>query len=425
LKNIEIIIVNDGSTDSSPDIIEHWASVDSRVVVMQQKNQGLSGARNTGILLARGEYIAFMDADDDAEKELLESLFVEATNSHADIVVASTREIHSDSSVSIIAPQKSYPTHFENILQPNAPIGAWAKLYRTELFTQNGIQYPYGMYYEDQVTTVKLFFYAHIVKYVDRPLYNYYVSSGSITNSLNRKKIEDVFEIAKQLHDFIEQTPFADKFGANSFFRLIKMLNIYVLSHLQMNCPNSLASVLLEEMKNSPLFTLKNFDRLKEEHIGIYFAFWCAMIQTRWPVDFTAILSLLPLQLKNFLQALHRKYEQVNFTVACVEYLSAHSIERIVVYGGGRIYQQLRPWLKKNEIEVVGIVDQNARLLDHPAESFLDLPTVMERFSTVPILVSSIAYATEIQQRINHTVQQMKTSARVITVHTIIEDLSF
>src|SRR5690606_21293510 len=86
LKNIEIIVVDDGSTDTSRDILKKFADRDNRIVIIRQRNQGVSIARNAGLAIARGEYVGFVDSDDFVDPGYFESLYTTAIEKGADIV---------------------------------------------------------------------------------------------------------------------------------------------------------------------------------------------------------------------------------------------------------------------------------------------------------------------------------------------------
>ena len=87
LKDIEIICVDDGSTDSSVSIINSYAQIDNRIKILQQKNQFAGVARNTGLANATGKYIIFLDSDDNIKKDMIQELYEKAENTSADIVL--------------------------------------------------------------------------------------------------------------------------------------------------------------------------------------------------------------------------------------------------------------------------------------------------------------------------------------------------
>ncbi len=174
-KNLEIIVVDDGSTDGSGEACDEFAQRDKRVRVMHQKNAGLSEARNAGIALARGEWVALIDGDDTVRMEFVASM-IKATRDaeEVDVVVCGYNDI---------APSAAVMTGEEAAVkllveQENMEIVAWNKLYRKSLFS--GICYPAGEKNEDSLTTYKLLAKARKVVYLDESLYCYHVRNGSI-----------------------------------------------------------------------------------------------------------------------------------------------------------------------------------------------------------------------------------------------------
>ena len=93
LKEIEIICINDGSEDSSLEILNEYASKDSRFVIINQENSGQSVARNKGLDIAKGEYIGFVDSDDWVDLNFFENLYSEAVKNNSDIAAASIRKV--------------------------------------------------------------------------------------------------------------------------------------------------------------------------------------------------------------------------------------------------------------------------------------------------------------------------------------------
>lgn len=206
-KNIEIIIVNDGSTDGSLSIINRYASEDSRIKVINQKNYGLGEARNSGISIASGDYIAFMDSDDWMELDFLEVMYNEAEKSSADITVCGHNMIYNDFSIKKCLKSGIYTgkNALKSIISDkDIKSFAWDKLYKTYLFTQNNIEYPKSMYFEDMATTFKLFYYAEKVSVIDKCLYNYYQRKGSISKELSVKRICDYMSVTDIMKNFLK-----------------------------------------------------------------------------------------------------------------------------------------------------------------------------------------------------------------------------
>lgn len=174
-KKLEIIIVDDGSTDDSGRICDNLAKHDKRVVVYHKTNGGLSSARNFGIKKAKGKYICLVDSDDYAKKDFVRKLVFKAEIKNVDIVVCSYNDnflyarmvTGEDAAVHLLTKQE------------NVDIVAWNKMYRRELFDK--IKYPEGENYEDTLTTYKLYAEAKNVAYIGDSLYEYVERDDSIT----------------------------------------------------------------------------------------------------------------------------------------------------------------------------------------------------------------------------------------------------
>lgn len=201
--DIEILLIDDGSTDGSGIICDTQADKDPRIRVVHQKNQGLSGARNTGIRAAEGEYITFIDSDDIIDSRYVEYLISSIGDSDiaaCDFVNVPEEYMHTDEKdISVIEP--IYLTNVEAIKEVynskyhGVDFIACAKLYRLSLFVDNSFIFPEGRYHEDTFTTYRLFYQAHKIAYIDEGLYLYRQRMGSITKSnFNKKRSCDLID---------------------------------------------------------------------------------------------------------------------------------------------------------------------------------------------------------------------------------------
>lgn len=161
LKDIEIIAVNDGSTDNSLSILNKYQKIDDRLVVVTQENQGLSGARNTAIKIAKGEFLLFLDSDDYIDLEMAESMYNKAIENNLDIVICRYNQVD-DEGISLyksaITNDFSKEDHFKRILSAKSSSMACDKLFKRELFIENNIFFPPNLYHEDVYTIYKLFY---------------------------------------------------------------------------------------------------------------------------------------------------------------------------------------------------------------------------------------------------------------------------
>lgn len=209
-QNIEIILVNDGSKDSSGQICDDYKLKDRRIIVIHKENGGLSSARNAGLDIAKGDYVMFVDSDDYVEPQFCEVPLKLALKKNVDIVsfgynkvfdngqnlnrkTNNPRLIDSSEGIKEIIVKKDIIFSF-----------AWNKLYRLSLF--NDVRYPIGKTYEDQATTYLLFHKAMQIYVADAILYNYVYRKSSISADWDKPEaIETRFQIWLERLNFIRE----------------------------------------------------------------------------------------------------------------------------------------------------------------------------------------------------------------------------
>ncbi|MCC8139286.1 MAG: glycosyltransferase [Lachnospiraceae bacterium] len=197
-ENLEIILVDDGSHDGCSGICDDYAARDGRVRVIHQENRGLSGARNSGIETAAGEYLAFVDSDDYIAPDFIEALYELIQKSGCAISQCRFARVRGEALKDEAG--DAYRVYrgaclMEQLYGPEEDatyfVVAWNKLYRRELFVETGIRYPLGRIHEDEATTYRLFHAAGKLAFLDRALYGYFTeNTGSITSVFSRRRLQ-------------------------------------------------------------------------------------------------------------------------------------------------------------------------------------------------------------------------------------------
>lgn len=188
----EVIIIDDGSTDNSLLLCQKFAKKYRNFRVINQKNQGLSTARNTGIKQATGDFLAFVDGDDEILPNFLADLMTAAETTGAEIAICgffevypkNTRIVKTKSRQSMTVKTGREAVKDLLIFQKNIEIVTWNKLYKKELFHK--VRFPVGKICEDNLTTYKLLARAKKVVYLDLALYRYFRRNNSITKQTNQ-----------------------------------------------------------------------------------------------------------------------------------------------------------------------------------------------------------------------------------------------
>lgn len=229
-RGYEIVVINDGSTDSSLEIVERLAALYKNIRVFSQKNSGLSAARNAGIARARGKYLMFTDSDDYVGREYLSAMYRASEQSGADITCCNYRNVFEGSNFSMGCIFRHRPGVFDSekmiralIVDITMRAYAWNKIYRRELFTKHGVTYPEGKYFEDVATTPKLFFYAKKIAVIQDELYNYVQRKGSITGTMNLKKVFDYVDSYADLREFLDEKKVFGKYAAEFYYLGVKI----------------------------------------------------------------------------------------------------------------------------------------------------------------------------------------------------------
>ena len=234
--NLEIILVDDGSTDRSADIIDQLATQDNRIIVIHKKNGGLSDARNAGIERATGEYLAFVDGDDWIDTTMYADIMKAILESKADIGICRYRQIYPDrcidesSGTQLVLEGKEALSRFikeEDCVQiQNA---AWNKVYKSELLGEQ--RFPIGKWYEDIVFTTILLSKVNRCVYLDTAYYNYVLErEGSImSKGINSRILTDQIPAYLEKGDFLRSIK-EDHLAAIHEYFFVKRMLLYYLS---------------------------------------------------------------------------------------------------------------------------------------------------------------------------------------------------
>lgn len=209
-KNLEIILVDDGSTDKSGQMCDEFALKDSRIVVYHQKNTGQAGARNYAISIAKGDFIGFVDSDDWIADDMYEVLLTSLQNNDADISVCGRFSVRGE------AIKESPRFHLDNetVMDNREAINRfltyqamdsslWDKLYKKELF--DGVKLPLGYISEDVPVVYMLLARAKKIVHCAKPLYYVLIRSGSTSRGAFSNKTMGLYYNFKSVYDLCKR----------------------------------------------------------------------------------------------------------------------------------------------------------------------------------------------------------------------------
>lgn len=233
-EDFEVICVNDGSDDSSPDILEEYASEDERFKIVSQENKGLSGARNTGMNYIKGRYLLFLDSDDWLELNALELLYNHANALNSEMVIFPYRYFNQETKQyeendftklnmfdsSVDNKNFNYKNIPETVFRiPHESI----KLYDVKTLKKLAVKFPEGLNYEDAYFFYKIFFKLNKVSIIRTPIYNYRIRNDSICTTGTEKSF-DIFKILTSIENFLKEDEIYESFKDE--FILFTVINL-------------------------------------------------------------------------------------------------------------------------------------------------------------------------------------------------------
>lgn len=249
-RNIEIITVNDGTTDNSEEIIDKYVKKDKRVKKYNKENGGLSSARNFGLKHATGEYVMFLDSDDYFELDMIEKMLTQMNKDNSDICICDIiKEYEDGSHISILKGINGNNTINNALLSLPS---ACNKLFKRNLIKE---EFPEKRYYEDLGTVPLIISNCKSISYVSEGLYHYIQRDGSIMhqNKYNTK-LEDIFYIMERLYS--NENIIKKYFDELEFLYIKHLLHDASLRFLNFNCKesklslNKIISIMKEKFPN-------------------------------------------------------------------------------------------------------------------------------------------------------------------------------
>ena len=199
-KNLEILLVDDGSPDSCPKMCDEWAKKDERIKVIHKQNGGLSDARNAAIDVATGKYIMFVDSDDYLDENICTILYDLIKKYNATFSMCDAKDIQENKPeiITEASVEEIKETVFEGeeilplMLKTNIKyfMTAWAKLYEKDLFKT--LRYDVGKIHEDEFILHKLLINTKKIVHINKQMYFYLQRSGSITQTKAEKSYSDI-----------------------------------------------------------------------------------------------------------------------------------------------------------------------------------------------------------------------------------------
>lgn len=307
LKDIEIICVDDGSTDESLKILKEYEKNYKRVIVLSQKNSGAGVARNKGMEIAKGQYIAFIDSDDWIEPDTLEKLYENIKNNDSDMVLFNSIEhkpnnefrkrIYFKKDESIDYNNFTFDYHYQKNFVMNGMMVIWSKLYKTSFLKENNIKFYSHEIFNDVQFHIQSMLFAKKISYLPEILYNYRrmgQNSLQTSRAVSRRGFI-LFDIFDEIEVWLKDNGFFEEFEEN-FYRFVLNESEGRLNKTDELYKAELFNIIREKIAKIDIST----ESLKKMNIGNY-RFYIHIINSNSYFEF-----------KQFLNASENKNNNIN-----------------------------------------------------------------------------------------------------------------
>lgn len=402
-KDLEIIIINDGSTDKSLQLLKKYAKLDNRIKIHTQQNQGLSQTRNNGIHLSQCKYITFIDSDDELPLDALENQYKNALTNKSDLVVGDI--IYAGKNYQQLKKMKNHEDNLKAVFRKNIALQVCCKLYKKSLLTKHNLYFTKDKLYEDRDFTVKLFYYASNISFSNSLSYIYYYQQdNSISNLIQTKNIHDAIKILNKIYKFLYKQNIYDRYKYDFTYFALHLIKSIVAIAIKQPDRYILVDSFLEHVDTLSSFINKDTTKqIYTNHKNNYIVFMVLML------NFLSTANLTLQQIKKRIPIyFHPKYsfyiynsviknKSGNLEFFIVNFLASNHITKIVIYGAGEIFLRLEKKLKQMDIEILHIIDKKAENKEFTIGKYkVKSKSSLKSNPNTPIFIASFAYADEI-----------------------------
>ncbi len=274
LKDIEIIVVNDGSSDNSVEVIKKYVKkYKDRIIFLDKENGGQGSARNLGIKHAKGDYIGFVDSDDFIESTMYEEMYKSAIDNNSDIVICNISDYYEkdDSKKDVLLGLSNTPSINEAIVKSVPSVVN--KIYKRELLQNRNISFDESIWYEDLPYSMQVLVNAKKISFVEKPFYNYFHRNVSTMHNKNISKNLDILKAYNILINYLNENNLYDKYKEEFDFILLKEVYLATINRVlrTSNKHSEKKKIIKEIRQNTSIRKTKYFSLLSKAYKISYY----------------------------------------------------------------------------------------------------------------------------------------------------------
>lgn len=260
LKEIEVIVVNDGTKDNSQKIIDKYVKkYPDKIKSFIKENGGQGSARNYGLEKASGEYIGYVDSDDFIEKDMYKKLYNKAKEKDYDIVVCGNYNVSEDyQNKNVDAFISNYNSDLENIFF--GKMAVWNKIYKRDILVKNKLEFKKKVWYEDLAFTLKAIINSNTFAFINEPLYDYLIRVGSTMNNSNVTRNLEILDAFDDILIYIKHNKKEEYLEKIEFLAIDHIYISAIVRVLKADADKNIKKETIEKLIN---YMNKNFPNYK------------------------------------------------------------------------------------------------------------------------------------------------------------------
>lgn len=356
-KNIEIICINDCSTDESLEILNEYSCKDTRIRIFTNKtNIGLAATRNRGIRLTNGSLISFVDSDDTIDLSMYSKLIAKHRESKACIILYNYTRPNAKTKATQYKTSYSKEELFKYTISRKLSSAAWNKLYRKDFIIENNLFFEKDRIYEDSLLAYKVIYYAKKIAIIEEPLYFYYDYEGTLSRNLTKKSFNDIEYAILECKDFLIQNNIFDKYKSYQENRATNFCSYILYKITLLNTTDNIKYGLLEKLWS---LIFKHIYINEKNKLSLKVMLYNSYMNLVNSEDLVAKLSNSFKNYKFLSNIVDLINTDLGLSQSIIYSLKEKNIEKVYLYGAGDIAKKLIPKIEKLGIEILGIVDSN------------------------------------------------------------------